>query len=244
MAGAVAVPIRKRPAAECLDKVCKRPATAPRQEEEPDLEQQSDVEEGQGLEDAEAESDCDIDEIVSSESEDRGRTEDENPLLNMVVKTHSLSDEARNEKVWWVRQQRQDGRIFLEEIPEGEQMWVLPEKVLTLSKGQMMAAFATSMDIGSQTFSIRPCSQGDRGCIVQIKVEGRQFGMCSEKIMDADISRAFAVAWTVMKDLKQRYDTVGTVPTKAAFFQARDQHVAMHRAEEVRRRYLAHGLLL
>ena len=53
MAGAVAVPIRKRPAAECLDKVCKRPATAPRKEEEPDLEPQSDVEEGQGLEDAE-----------------------------------------------------------------------------------------------------------------------------------------------------------------------------------------------
>jgi hypothetical protein len=173
-----------------------------------------------------------------------GRSEDKNLRLNMVVKTHSLSDEACNDKVFWVRQQRQDGRIFLEEIPEGEQIWVLPEKVLTLSKGQMMAAFATSMDIGSQTFSIRPCSQGDRGCIVQIKVEGRQFGMCSEKIMDADISRAFAVAWTVMKDLKQRYDTVGTVPTKAAFFQARDQHVAMHRAEEVRRRYLAHGLLL
>ena len=237
MAGAEAVPIRKRPAAECLDKVCKRPATASHQEEESDLEQESDVEEDHGSEDPEEETDCEIDEIVSSEPEDRGRIEDGNPLMNMVVKTQSLNNEACDDKVCWVRQQRQDGRLFLEEIPEGEQIWVLPEKVLTLSKVQMMAAFATSMDIGPQTFSIRPWSQGDRGCQVRVVLResygwGKQFGMCSENLMDGDISRAFAVAWTVMKDLKQRYDTDGTVPTKAAFYKARDQHVFKHRAED------------
>ena len=87
MAGKVTVPIRKRPAIECLGKVCKRPANTSHQEEEYDLEQESDVVEDQGRQRPEEDTDCDLDESMSSEPQDHGRTGRmwKHPLMNKVV---------------------------------------------------------------------------------------------------------------------------------------------------------------